>query len=166
MKAIKFIYIIDSSSLIDLRIHYPIDIFRGIWNNFETLIRKRSLISSIEVLNEITRRDDELTNWGNQHGNIFKPINFSCTEKVKEILTEFPQLADINKITPDADPFIIALALERDPQKTLIPTDIKKVVLTQEKYKENKINIPFVCQSYGIECINLLELFRKERWEF
>jgi len=114
MKAIKLIYIIDSSSLIDLRIHYPIDIFRGIWNNFETLIKNKSLISTIEVLNEITRRDDELTNWGNHHKKIFKPINSSCVEKVKEILTKFPQLVDVNKITPDADPFIIALALEKD----------------------------------------------------
>ena len=142
------------------------DIFKGIWNNFDLLVKKKSLISSKEVFKEISKRDDELTRWGKRHIGIFKPINIDIIQKVKEILGKFPQLADINKTTPNADPFLIALALEPIPQRTLIPIIKKKIIVTQEKLKENKINIPSVCKFYRIECINLLELFRKERWTF
>lgn len=164
MAAILYIYIIDSSSLIDLKKYYPIDIFQGIWNNLENLIINRRLFSSIEVLKEISRGDDELKDWCNQHKTIFKPINSKITMQTQEILDRFPELGDIDRTTPIADPFLIALALERDPQQTLI--EKRKVIVTEEKSKRNKINIPYVSNQYGIESSNIIELFRKEKWTF
>ena len=164
MSAILYIYIIDSSSLIDLKKYYPIDIFQGIWNNLEDLIKKRRLYSSIQVLKEISRGDDELKDWCNQHRTIFKPINSNIVTQTQEILAKFPRLADSERTTPIADPFLIALALEKDPQRSLI--NKRKIIITEEKFKQNKIKIPYVSREYGIESINILELFRREKWQF
>ena len=53
-------YIIDSSSLIELNRHNPIDVFPTVWQKIESLISKGFLIAPKEVLYEIIERDDQL----------------------------------------------------------------------------------------------------------
>jgi len=159
------LYIIDTSALIDLR-PYPFDIFKTLWVNLEGLIRSSQLISTEQVFEELKRRDDEILKWAKKHRKIFKPLDPEQIKEVKKIEAAFPCLVDPDKETDDADPFVIALALKKDPQQTLISFNSKRVVVTQENYKSNKINIPFVCQSYGIECIKIVDLFRRESWKF
>jgi hypothetical protein len=66
---------------------------------------------------------------------------------------------------PQADPFLIALAQVGNESQTQALFKTKHVVVTQEgKIKPNKI--PQVCARAGIECIRLLDLFERERWEF
>jgi len=52
-----------------------------------------------------------------------------------------------------ADPFVVALATERD-----------LTVLCAERSKPSKPRIPDVCRELGIDCIGLVELFRREGW--
>ena len=61
---------------------------------------------------------------------------------------------------------VIALAIEMttDSQQTLF--QIKKIVVTEEKLRGEKIRIPFVCQKYSIDSINIIEMFRIEGWKF
>jgi len=74
-------------------------------------------------------------------------------------------LAKPQKIGPNADPWIIALAKRENEkmQQTLFP-NIYVVVTEESKTKHQRI--PSVCRSYGINCINILELFEKEGWKF
>jgi hypothetical protein len=50
------------------------------------------------------------------------------------------------------------------PQTTLV--EIKRIVVTEEKIRGNKIKIPFVCNDFGIEAIDILDMFRVEGWKF
>ena len=84
---------------------------------------------------------------------------------VKKILQKYPSLIDINR-KYDADPWVIALAIEmnRSKQKTLV--EVKRVVVTEEKLRGNKIKIPFVCKEFAVESIDILDMFRMEGWKF
>ncbi len=61
---------------------------------------------------------------------------------------------------------MIALAIEmiRNPQKTLVK--IKRIVVTEEKIRGNKIKTPYVCKEYTVETIDILDMFRMEGWKF
>ncbi|MBU4032420.1 MAG: DUF4411 family protein [Candidatus Thermoplasmatota archaeon] len=65
-----------------------------------------------------------------------------------------------------ADPWVIALAIEmiRNPQSTLI--EIKRIVVTEEKIRGRRVRIPYVCQEYTVDAIDILDMFRTEGWTF
>jgi len=159
-------YVIDTSSLIDLNYRYPVDVFPGIWKNLEKLIANELLLSPKEVLKEI--KDESLKEWAKKQKKLFRELDELQVQIVQEILKKYSSLAKPDKDGPQADPFVIALAvsLEKDPQKTLIKTIKKRIIVTEERLKGSKEKIPFVCKDYDIDCINVIELFRTEGWKF
>jgi hypothetical protein len=80
------IYIIDSSSLIELKMRYPVSTFPGVWKKIEGLIREGRLIAPKEVLEEIKRRDDELSQWAKSYPKMFKEIDKQQIEMAQEIV--------------------------------------------------------------------------------
>ena len=161
----KNFYIIDSSSLIDLNRHNPIDVFPTLWEKIGILIDSEMMISHIEVFNEITQKDDNLANWLKNHRKMFRDFSQKQSETVKDILNKYPSFVKKDSAF-DADPWLVALAkeIQDDPQKTLF--NVKKLVVTEESLAGNKIKIPFVCKSFGVDCINRIEMFRQEGWKF
>lgn len=147
------VYCIDTSALIHLKRLYPMDIFQSVWQELGRLARSGRLIAPHEVFKEIEFKDDELLQWAKRHRRMFRKLDAEQARKVREISETFPSLTDPNKEIPDADPFIIALAV---------------IVVTQESRgrSKGKIQIPDVCDHYGLECIAALELFRRENWKF
>ena len=162
----KSFYIIDSSSLIALNRLYPIDVFPTLWDNVHDLISKGLLISHKEVYKEICAGDDSLKKWAMDQKNLFKDIDEGQMRIVKEILKKYPSLAKSESEEINADPFVIALAvtLNNGPQKKLFTKG--KLIVTEEKSRGNRIRIPFVCQDYKIDCIDILEMCRAEGWKF
>jgi len=159
------IYIMDTSSLIKIKEQYPRLIFPGVWQKLEDLCKNGRLIAPYEVLKEIEEGDDELNIWAKRFRNIFIKPDRGQTEAVKDILSKHPYLAKPQKPGPNADPWIIALAIRENEktQQSLFP-NIYIVVTEESKIKSQKI--PSVCKNYGIGCINILELFEKEGWKF
>jgi len=158
-------YIIDTSSLIELNKHNPMDVYPGIWERMEQLINDNRLIAPKEVLNEIKQIDDDLSDWSKMQRKMFiEPTNRQI-EIVRNILEIYPSLMDIDR-KYDADPWVIALAIEliRNPQQRLFP--IKGVVVTEEKLRGNRIRIPFVCKKYAVEFMDIIGMFRAEGWKF
>lgn len=158
-------YIMDSSSLIELNRHNPIDIFPSVWKNMESLISEGLLVAPVEVLHEITEKDDQLSKWAKTQPAFFRDPTKKQIEHLKGILKSFPSMVREDR-EYDADPWVIALAIEMttDSQQTLF--QIKKIVVTEEKLRGEKIRIPFVCQKYSIDSINIIEMFRMEGWKF
>lgn len=172
------IYCIDTSSLIELKGKYPETIFPTLWRKIEELIQEKRLIAPIEVKKEIEKGDDKLKNWvrSKKRNKMFiKPDSFQV-EKVKEILSRFAFLSKPEK--PDelsADPWLIALAAkkneEEDAKNLLFQREgnyiyKKNYIVVTEESKRKLERIPAVCNEFGIECINLLEMLEKEKWEF
>ena len=55
------VYVIDSSSLIELNKHNAMDVFVSVWDNISQLIKNDRLVAPKEVFNEIKNYDDTLT---------------------------------------------------------------------------------------------------------
>jgi len=159
------IYIIDTSSLVKLNRNNPIDVFPSIWEKLKFLADNNCLIAPREVLNEIKQNDDMLSKWAKNQKKMFKEPTQRQIELVQDILREFPSLIDAEQ-KYQADPWLIALAMElsSNPQRTIFT--IKRIIVTEEKLRENKIRIPFVCNKKSIETIDIVELFRTEGWKF
>jgi hypothetical protein len=67
------------------------------------------------------------------------------------------------------DPFVVALALMlegRDPSALRTATGGRRCcVLTGEKPKPGKVNIPRVCDHYGLAYMDLPDFVRHHGWE-
>ena len=157
----QVIYSIDTSALIAaFHEHYPIKNFPSLWDKIETLIKNNRLKMS-QIVFEEAMRDTEIKLWCDQ--NQLKPnfqvaIDESVQEKVSEILSEFPRLVDNRTGKSGADPWVIALAL----------TDQNYIVLTEENptHSENRPKIPDVCTHFGVECVKIVDLIKRENWIF
>ncbi len=158
-------YIMDTSSLVELNRHNPIDVFPSVWNNLESLSRKGILVAPTEVLSEIKERDDELASWAKRNSSLFRPPTKRQVEILKDILKNYPALVKEDR-RYDADAWVVALAVEMatGPQQTII--QIKRIVVTEERLRGDKIRIPYVCQKYSIDSIGIIEMFRIEGWKF
>ncbi len=127
-------YVMDTSSLVELHRHNPIDVFPSVWNNLESLSKNGFLVAPDEVLSEVKERDDELATWAKRNNSIFRPPSKKQIEILKEILKNYPALVNEDR-KYDADPWVIALAVEMDrsSQQTLI--QIKRIVVTEERLR-------------------------------
>ena len=161
----RIIYIIDSSSLIELNKHNPMDVYPGVWQKMEELIKNERIFAPREVLNEIEEYDDLLAEWGKEHKKMFIEPTTEQIKIVKEILRRYPSMIKLDKKNC-ADPWIIALAIEmnRNKQQTII--EIKRIVVTEEKIRGNRVRIPLICNEYNVEAIDIIDMFRKEGWKF
>jgi hypothetical protein len=159
------IYIIDTSSLVQLSKHNPLDVYPGVWKQLEGIVHAGKLIAPREVFNEILKLDDGLSNWAKKHNKMFKSPTEKQIQIVRDILEKFPSFVK-SESEFDADPWVIALAVElaQSPQKTLF--EVKRIVVTEEKLRGNKVKIPFVCQDFKVESMDIIDMFRTEGWKF
>ncbi len=155
-------YCIDTSAVIDLwRRLYPRDVFPSLWENIEKLIQEEVIIAPKEVLKELEKEEDELYKWAKKYKDMFMNLDEGQIDKVKDIQGKFPKLVDVSKTIPEADPFVIALALVN-----------KITVISMEKSSNIRLNknakpkLPDVCIEYKVKCIQLLEFFREQNWNF
>jgi hypothetical protein len=170
------LYIIDSSSLIEIQRRYPHDIFPSVWKHLHDLAMEGRLVAPIEVKKELLEGYDSLKGWIHNHEEIFREFDQDLIIKTQKILGRFPRMADSeSEKLYNADPFIIALALQmqENPQRPLISYVI--TVVTDEKgklasnpklHEHNMKKIPDVCEKYGIACSDHFGMFRKEGWMF
>ena len=87
------IYIVDTSFLIEVHKRYPLKMLPGIWKDMETLIRSGRIIAPIKVKDEINQQDDELTDWVNNHDEMFKPLNNELLETTALVVNKYPRTA-------------------------------------------------------------------------
>jgi hypothetical protein len=154
------IYIIDTSSIIDLFRLYPYDIFPSLWKNLDNLIKEKRLISHEYVFKELSKKSDDAFKWAKERKYIFKKVDNKQIQVIQEIISIYKE--DIwNEVYEKADPWLIALAIEKEKQQYLIQK--VKVVVTEEKFKKD--SIPFVCQQFRIKCLNIFGLMREESWK-
>ena len=147
-------YSIDTSALLEAWVrHYPPDVFPTLWEQIEKLIGDGRLLAIDEVLRELERKSDELHDWAKQHGGMFVLTDEPIMQRAGTVINQFPSLAEPQSQRGKADPFVIALAMERN-----------LTVVTAEHPKPTKPRIPDVCRQLQVPCISLIELFRREDW--
>jgi hypothetical protein len=149
------IYSVDSSALIHAwrRIYRPKN-FGFVWEGFDTLINEGRFKASVEVYNELQKKDDELFAWCKERKEgMFVEIDEDTQTVVAQIMRDHPKLVDTTKGRSGADPFVIALASTVDPTMT---------VITEEAL--GKSRIPDVCNARNIAWCGVADLIEKEDW--
>ena len=157
-------YSLDTNTISQIYRFYYKDRFPSFWIRFNALVSEGRASSVSEVEAELTRRSglipavQELKRL--QQGFFAQP---SAEEQafVGEVFSVplFRNLISakaIAKGTPVADPFIIAKA----------GASLGMSVVTEEVRRPNAATIPNVCDHFGIECINLQQLMKREGWRF
>jgi hypothetical protein len=149
------VYSVDSSALIHAyrRIYRPKN-FGFVWDGFAKLIDEGRFKSSIEVYNELQKKDDELFAWCKERKErMFVEIDDATQAIVAKIMAAHPKLVDTVKGRSGADPFVIALAKSTTPQMCVVT----------EEYP-GKERIPDVCDAQNIDHCGVADLIEKEEW--
>jgi hypothetical protein len=145
-------FCVDTSGWLDgWHRYYPRDVFPSLWQNVEERVNGGHVIASEEVYVELQKKDDDLHEWMKQRKLMLIPANESIQRRVAEVLATYPRLVDMLKGRSQADPFVIATAVETS-----------SIVVTGESFgTATKPRIPFVCQRLGIRCITFLDMIRE-----
>ena len=150
-------YCVDTSGWCDgWQRHYPPDVFPTLWKKIEDRIDAKEIFSSEEVYRELEKKADDLHDWMKNRKEMLILSEESIQIKVAEILTRYPRLVDTLKNRSQADPFVIATAVEKSA--TLVTGELGG---TSDKPK-----IPYVCRVEGIRCISFLEMIREMKLSF
>lgn len=154
------VYCFDTSALVHAwRRAYPPKRFPGLWTAFDNLIQDGRMLASIEVYNELEKKDDDIFAWAKLRKEaMFVEIDDEVQAHVVALMATYPKLVDTAKGKSGGDPFVIALAMSVTPHLT---------VVTDEKGGSGKSpKIPYVCNQEGIASVNLLTLIDNEDWVF
>lgn len=153
-------YVLDTSALIDLDSFYPEPRFPGVWKSFTGLVKDGRAVAPKQVSAEIVK-SAFLREWCKINKLMFIALKEDALRQARKIANKHKNLISQNRLRPQADPFIIALAI--DLQRSL--TKDEPVIITQEN-PTKRDKIPYVARSYGIESDRLMGLFARERWTF
>jgi hypothetical protein len=150
-------YCVDTSGWLDgWRRYYPRDVFPSLWARIEEQVAAGAIISSEEVYVELAKKDDDLHKWIQARKQMLVPTEEAIQKKVAALLAKFPRLVDTLKGRSQADPFVIATAVEA-----------KATVVTGEAFGTvDRPRIPVVCRSEGIPCISFLQMIRELKLTF
>lgn len=130
---------------------YPPDIFPPIWAWLEDCIESRTISAIDEVRLEIYRQEDDLTGWAKTQANLFVPADDAVQTALRQVLADFPNLADHERDRSGADPWVVAHALAGG----------LSVVTYESMGKQTKPKIPNACKHFGIPCVTLVDVLRQ-----
>jgi hypothetical protein len=120
----------------------------------DDLIDEEGLKCSMEVLEELKKKDDDLYAWAKaRKDKLFVELDDATQNALISIMKRHPKLVDTAKGKSGGDPFVIALAMAANPNMT---------VVTQEDL--GKVKIPDVCDHEGIEYFKIADLIEAEDW--
>jgi hypothetical protein len=120
------------------------------------------IISHKIVFDEICYKggkSDFVSQWLQGKENSFIGTSATQISKVPEILKNFPDLIDPSREREQADPWLVALALEKANEGNLFYINMP-IVVTHENKQSNK-KIPAACKHFGISCQSLRDFFHE-----
>lgn len=149
-------YIMDTSSILSQKEneqHRRI-VYKSQWKRIEEKIAEKIIVTCSEVIEEI--KDDIILKWLNQRHCEVLDIDDIVQINVRQIVTEYPKMIDFagNSGTSSGDAFLIATAMAHN-----------LIVITEEN-KKKSYKIPWICEKYNIESLNITELCERENWTF
>jgi hypothetical protein len=159
------IYSMDTSGWTSLKRGYPASNFPSLWRNVDYLAKNNRLISPHEVYAELEKQDDELLKWAKLHKESFLKLDDEQVAVGLQIVADYPTLVNPLKQTPDADPFVISLAIVQQKRSTLLGDECI-AVSAEKRGSPQKYKIPDVCAYLGIRHFTILDVIAEEGWTF
>jgi PIN domain nuclease of toxin-antitoxin system len=149
-------YSLDTSAFLDAWVrYYPPDVFPGIWESMDHAAKSGVLVTSDEVLNELSKKDDGAHEWVKSRSVMVVAFDSEIELHVREIMTRYPRLVDSKKGRSVGDPFVIALARAKGLTVITGENPTRKIDVPR---------IPDVCEDLDIRWIGVLGFFREQGW--
>ena len=151
-------YCLDANVLIQAwQKYYAPSICPTYWNMLNDFGKVGKLFMPELVFEEITRTEDDLSNWLKSSDIPIRKIDEDVTKCLQTIYNTTPKhkfLVDNTKQRSIADPWVIAHAINED---AVVVTKEEKVTALNSK----KIKIPNVCDNMNVNWINDFQLVRE-----
>lgn len=154
--------------LITIQRYYPKSVIPDLWTKLDGLFSEDRVFSHEMVFNEIvpvSGAKDDLAKLLSKYRAAFHPISNRQGQLALQILSTFPRLIDPQSKKDQADPWVVALVLEKMKSEGLFGNDSKYVVVSAESEKSTT-KIPAVCKHFSVRHLNLFEFFKDNGWQF
>ncbi|MBN1494643.1 DUF4411 family protein [Candidatus Peregrinibacteria bacterium] len=160
----KNIYCFDTSAFLTLSrtSENIIELPETLWEHLELMMKSSELISHKIVYDEISSKNknpDFITKWILNKKDYFLERTNTQIIEVSKIVKQFSSLIDINCEKEQADPWVIALAIEKSKDDNLFEV-FTSIVVSQESLTSTK-TIPAVCKAFGIRHLSLRTFFNE-----
>lgn len=141
---------------------FPVEHYKPLWEYIEQKLKSREVIASEEVYREIKDHSDNgFQKWLKENKQaFFVDNNDKIIEFASKIINENPRIYFVKK-SNGADPFTISVAKVYN-----------LTVITEERPMSDKqLNdgacptIPNLCDSYGVECVDVLGFCANEGFQ-
>lgn len=149
---------LDTSSLMNAwNRNYQIDMIPSIWEHVEVMLSDGVAVATVQVYEEIKKKDDAFAEWFEERKGVFKEIDELHLAKLAEVMQRYPRIASAGSGRNFADPWVISLAQCYDPVCA---------VVTEEgtSRNANSPKIPFVCESEGLDWCTFNGFLRRTGW--
>lgn len=158
----KKIYCFDTSAFLTLSrtSENIIELPKALWEHLEAMMKTGEIVSHRLVFDEIssnTKNPDFITKWISGKRDCFHLRTSIQILEVQNIIKKFPSLIDYTYEREQADPWLIALAIEKSKEGNLFES-CAAVVVSQENANSSK-KIPAVCKEFGIRHLSLRNFF-------
>ncbi len=156
------IYVFDASVFIRLnRINEDdFEIPVAVWEKFTELFNNGELISHRYVYDEIvssSRDPDTVSRWFKKHKIHCPQENLEQVLLNSQITRKFPELIKTKQEKEQADPWIIAMAVDLQGKDE----EHEYIVVTQES-RRSTVKIPSAAKDFGIDSITLKEFLQEK----
>jgi len=159
----KDIYCFDTSAFASLNRtnNNVIRLPESLWTFLENMMKSGNIISHRVVFDEIYAKNnnDFLTKWFADKSQYFYGKTDFQVQQMSQIIAKFPGLIDSNSEREQADPWLIALAMEVSNNINLFGTNICIVVSQENQNSPQKI--PAACKEFKVGHLSLREFFDK-----
>lgn len=158
----KEIYCFDTSAFVTLSRTNDniIELPKKLWEHLEKMMKNGELISHRLVFDEInsnSKNPDFITKWVADKKGSFLPRTDAQIIQIPKIVKKFPNLIDPTFEKEQADPWLIALAIEKTGATNLFEV-CASVVVSQENPNSSK-KIPAACKAFNVRHLSLRTFF-------
>ena len=108
------IYCLDTSALLFMADTYSADTFPDVWKQLAELVDSEVLMAPREVRRELEKKEDNgALSWVKVNSTLLRDLDADQSRVASEIVSSprFHGLIDLDAELPDADPFVVALAV-------------------------------------------------------
>jgi hypothetical protein len=142
-------FVFDTSAYLNgWRDHYRPDTFPSVWKVIYGAMSDGRIITPREVLNELTRKDDEVAAWAKQLASLFVEPGEEVQREAGQIYAMLPNPG----LRDGADPFVIAEAKVRG--LTVATYEGRNFGGPTKNWAKR---MPGICQNLGVSCCTLPE---------
>ena len=129
----------------------------SIWTHLEAMLESGRAVATIQVFEEIERKDDALLEWCKARKHLFADVSDEQIIHLQGIMSRHPRIAAVGSGRNYADPWVVALAQCYDPNGI--------VVTEEDKGKPTNPKIPYICEQEGLQPYTFNRFLRETGWK-